>query len=429
MQVKSTFESKTQAVVTIIPSPDELKAIKDHTLAHFQAKAKLPGFRVGKAPLEIVEKNVDQNALQTEFLEEAVNQLYMQAIDSEKLRPVSNPEINIKKFVPFTMLEIEAKVPVIGELKLADYKKLQKKRPEIKVTADDVAEMVKTLQQRMAEKKEVKRAAKNGDELSIDFRGTDAKGQPVNGADGKDYPLLLGSGTFIPGFEDNLIGLSAGQSKKFTLTFPKDYGVAALANKKVIFEVKVLKVLELVPPKADDEFAAKAGPFKTLQELKDDIKKQLTVERERQAGLNYESELVRELTLKSNIEAPDVLVEGQVERMVTELKQNLVYRGQTYEEYLASEGKTDEQYRKEILWPQAEERVKGSLVLLEVAEMEKLEVTPEELEIRMQTLKSQYQDAAMQAELDKPETRREIAMRMLSEKTVAQLAQYASRST
>lgn len=428
MQVKSTYESKTKAVLTIIPSADELNAIKQHTLGHFQAKAKLPGFREGKAPLEVVEKNVDQNALQTEFLEEAINQLYPQAVESENLRPVSNPEINIKKFVPYTTLEVEAVVPVIGEIQLADYKKIKLKKPEVKVGTDDVKEVVKSLQHRLADKKEVERAAKLGDEVLMDFIGTDEKGIPVNGADGKDYPLSLGSNTFIPGFEDNLIGMKAGDTKKFTLTFPKDYGVQALANKKVTFEATLKKVEELTLPKADDNFAAKAGPFKTMSELKADIKKQLTLERERQAGLDYESELVREITAKSKIEVPEILVEGQIERMVTELKQNLVYRGQTYEEYLKMEEKSDEQFRKDVLWPQAEERVKGSLVLLEVADKEKLEVSPEELEIRMQTLKSQYQDASMQAELDKPETRREIAMRMLSEKTVAQLANYANKS-
>jgi trigger factor len=426
MQVKKTTHSQTEVTLTIIPKTAELAALKEHTLGHFQSRVKVAGFREGKAPLNLVEKQIDPNALQQEFLEEAINQLYPEAVRTENIRPVDRPEITIKKFVPFTELEFEAKVAVVGQIKLPDYTKIKKPLPTVKVTAADVDGVIESLRTRLAEKIDVDRATKTGDQVWIDFKGTDAKGQPVKGADGKDYPLELGSKTFIPGFEENVEGLKAGESKTFELTFPKDYGVKALSNKKITFEVTVTKVQEIVRPATDDNFAAKAGPFKTMAELKADITKQLTMEREREAGLDYESELIREITAKSKLVIPEVMVADQVERMLAELKQNLSYRGQTYQEFLESETKTEEQYRKEVLAPQAEERVKASLVLAEVAEKEKIEVTPEELEIRLQTLKGQYQDAAMQAELDKPEARRDIAMRMLSEKTVAKLSSYAT---
>lgn len=426
MHVKTTHQSDTEVTLTIVASEKDLKAIKDHTLTHFQAKAKVAGFREGKAPLEVVEKHVDQEQLQNQFLEEAVNQMYPQAVRNEDIRPVVQPEIKIIKFVPFSELEFEAKVPVVGEIKLADYTKIRKPKPSVTISETDINEVIKSLQTRLAEKKDVDRAAKTGDQVWIDFKGTNQKGEPINGAEGKDYPLVLGSKTFIPGFEDNITGMKAGEAKKFDVTFPADYGVKALAKQKVTFEVTVTKVQEMTEPKVDDAFAAQAGPFKTLKELKDDIKKQLKLEREQQAGNQYESELVRELTTKSKVVMPQVLIDEQVERMISELKQNLTYRGQTFQEYLKAEGKTEEEYRKELA-PQAEERVKASLVLAEVAEQEKLDVTPEELEIRMQTLKSQYQDEAMRAELEKPQARRDIAMRMLSEKTVALLASHATK--
>jgi len=425
MQVKRSNISDTEVTLTVVAKLEELKAIKDHVLTHFQAKVKLAGFREGKAPLSLVEKNVDQTALQSEFLEEAINQLYPQVIRSENLRPVAQPEINLTKFVPFTTLEFDAKVTVIGDIKLPDYKKMKATPPKVTVAAKDVDDVIKSLRQRAAEKKDVDRAAKIGDQSWIDFSGTDSKGQPIKGADGKDYPLLLGSNTFIPGFEDNLLGLKAGDEKTFTLTFPKDYGVKALASKKVTFKVSVTKVQELVEPTADDDFAAKVGPFKSLQELKTDIKKQLQTEREQQASLEFESDLVRKITEKTKLSVPKVLVDDQVERMVQDERQNIVYRGQTWEEFLEANGLTEEQYREQK-GPIAEERVKASLVLAEIAEAEKLDVTPQELDTRISALKDRYKDAAMQTELDKPENRRDIASRLLTEKTVAKLVSYTA---
>ncbi|MFA6132369.1 MAG: trigger factor, partial [Patescibacteria group bacterium] len=426
MQVKIEYPSKTEAVMTVIPTDAELQNIKEHVLTHFQDKVKVPGFRSGKTPVSLIEKHVEPEALQSQFLEEAIEQLYGQSIRAQKVRPVDRPEIAIKKFVPFTTLEFEAKFPVVNVIKLADYKKIKKAKVAVKLTAEDVNDVIKSLQQRISDKKDVDRAAKAGDQVWIDFKGTDAKGKPVNGADGKDYPLTLGSNAFIPGFEDNLIGLKANQDKTFTLTFPKDYGVAALAGKKVTFEVSVTKVQEVVEPKVDDDFAAKVGPFKTVAELKADIKKQVGLERQQQSDRQYESDLVREIAKKSELEIPKVLIDDQVERMEQEERQNLVYRGQTWEEHLKDEGVSEQQH-KEQKRPEAEERVKISLVLAEVADNEGLQVTGEELDVRMQLLRGQYQDPAMQAELNKPQARSDIASRILTEKTLEKLVGYATK--
>ncbi|HSX23856.1 MAG TPA: trigger factor [Candidatus Saccharimonadales bacterium] len=426
MQVKVEHPTKTEAVVTVIANEDELRAIKEHVLGHFQGRVKVPGFREGKIPANILEKHVDSGALQNDFLEEGIEQLYMRAIQAQKLRPVDKPQISIQKFVPFTTLEFEAKLPVVGELKLTDYKAIRKTKPVVKLEAKDIQEVLKSLQARLAEKKDVDRPAKNGDQVYIDFQGVDAKGKAVNGADGKDYPLLLGSNAFIPGFEENLVGLKANDDKTFTLTFPKDYGIKALANKKVTFTVQVTKVQEVIEPKLDDAFAAKVGPFKTVAELKADIKKQVTIERQNEADRAFENELIQAISNKSTVTVPDVLVNDQIERMEQEERQNLTYRGQTWQEHLEQEGVTEEQHREQKR-PQAEERIKASLVMAEIAENEGLEVTPEELEIRMQLLKGQYQDPQMQAELEKPEARRDVAGRILTEKTLEKVVGYATK--
>lgn len=426
MQVKISHPSTTQAVVEVIATEAELKNIKQHALGHFQGRVKVPGFREGKVPANVLEKHVDSDSLQTEFLEEGIQQLYSQALQAHKLRPVDRPEIAIKKFVPFTTLEFEATVPVVGEVKLTDYKKVKMAKQVVKLTAKDIDDVLVSLQNQMAEKKDVDRAAKDSDQVYIDFKGVDAQGHAVNGAEGKDYPLTIGSKAFIPGFEENLIGMKANGEKSFTLAFPKDYSVKALASKKVTFTVTLSKVQEVIKPKVDDTFAAKVGPFKTVAELKADIKKQVGIERQKEADRAYENNLIQEISNKSTISVPEVLVNNQIDRMEQEERQNLTYRGQTWQEHLVEEGVTEPEH-KEQKRPQATERIKASLVMAEIAEIEGLEVTPEELEIRMQQLKAQYKDPAMQADLDKPEARRDIAGQILTEKTLNRLVGYATK--
>lgn len=426
MQVVRTDETPTKLKLVISAETADLEPIKRHTLSHFAGRIKVPGFRAGTAPATMLEKHVDPKELADEFIEHALNSLFRRAVDQEKLRPVASPQVSIKKFVPFTNLEFEAVVEVLGPIKLADYTKIKLARPTVKVTPAEVTDVLKSLQKQQAKRVDVTRPAKSGDEVLIDFKGVDSKGAPVNGADGKDYPLLLGSNTFIPGFEDNLIGVKAGQEKTFTIVFPADYGVAALQNKKVTFTVPVKKVSELSEPKADDDFAQKAGPFKNLAELKADIKKQISIEKERNAQGQYENELIAKIADKSTVEIPEFLVDDQVMRSEEEEKRNLTYRGQTWEEHLAQEGITEQQHRDRQR-PGALNTIKASLILSEVAERENISVTPEELEVRVQLLKGQYQDPQMRAELDKPENRNEVGARLMTEKTIQKLIDYASK--
>lgn len=426
MQVQKSQVTPTTVKLTIEADQPLLEEVRSEVLRRLSRNVRLPGFRQGKAPLNLVEKHIDQTTYQQEFLDAALNRMYGEALMQQNIRPVAQPQINLKKFVPFNTLEFEAEVEAIGEVKLPDYTKIKLEKKPVSVTAKDVDAVVDNLQTRLAEKKEVDRAAKDGDEVTIDFAGRDAKtSDPINGADGKDYPLVLGSDTFIPGFEDNLLGMKAGEEKEFDITFPKDYGVSALQNKKVTFKVTVKKVSEVVKPAVDDDFASKAGPFKTVAELKDDVKKQITFEREQQNDRDYESDLLSKITEKAEVAVPASLVDEEITRLEREERQNVAYRGQTWQEHLDEEGVTEDEHRERNR-PGAEMRVKAGLVLAEIANEEKVEVTPEELQMRIQLLKGQYQDPTMQAELDKPENQRDIASRMMSEKTIEKLVGYAN---
>ncbi len=429
MQVTRTHIEPSTTKLSVKADKVELEAARQTVLQRLSGDIKVPGFRPGKAPAAMVEKHIDPNLFQSEFLNQAINDLYVAAIDREKVRPVAQPKVEVGKFVPFTTLEFTAEVEAVGDIKLPAYKTIRLAPKTVSVTAKDVNEVLDNLRQRGAAKEDVKRAAKDGDEVVIDFKGTDAATkEPIEGTDGEDYPLTLGSKSFIPGFEEELAGLKAGDQKAFTVTFPKDYGATALQNRKVTFAVTVKQVREVKAAALDDAFAASVGPFKTLAELKTDIKKQLKAEKQREADRAYDNELLEKIAAKATIAIPKALVEEEIDRAEEEEKRNLVYRGQTWQEHLSEEGLTEEQHREKQRGG-AELRIKAGLVLGAIADAEKIDVTPEELEIRIHLLKGQYPDPAMQGELDKPENRRDIHSRLMTEKTLDKLRTYASKTS
>lgn len=425
MQISREQLNPTTVKLTITVDASLLADTKQQVLRRLGRDMKLSGFRPGKAPIGIVERHADANILQSEVMQDAMNTAYGQALEQEKLRPVEQPQVTLNKFVPYTTMEFVAEVPVVGDVTLPDYTKFRMSKPAVQVTEKEVEEVIDNLRTRAAEKKDVARASKDGDEVTIDFKGSDAKTkEPVLGADGKDYPLLLGSNTFIPGFEANLVGLKAGEEKTFVLEFPKDYGVKALQSRKVTFAVTIKKVQEVTKPKADDAFASKAGPFKSLEALRADIKKHLEAEKQGEADRQYQNDIVDKLADGTKVAIPDVLIDEEVQRAEDDIRRNLSYRGQTWQEYLDEQGQDEAAYRKTLREP-AEKRVRAGLALTEVAEQEGITVAPEEFKIRMQLLKGQYTDVAMQKELEKPANARSILSAMLTEKTVAKLADYA----
>lgn len=418
----------TKIKLTIAAGTAELDTALARAVKKLGQSVRLPGFRAGKAPANLVEKAIDPATLQTEVLDDLINRLYSAAATEHKLRPATAPEVSVTKFVPFSTLEFTAEVEVVGEVKLGDYKKVKLAKPEVKIDEADIKGVLDNLNRQNAERKEVARAAKLGDEVVIDFTGRDSQtGQKINGADGKEYPLELGSNQFIPGFEEQIVGLKAGADKEFDITFPKDYGVASLQSKKVTFLVSVKKVNSVELGKIDDAWVAKSSPFKTLAELKADIKNQLTAERSRQADQQYRQDILDKITSASSVEIPKQLIDEEIERLEGDEKRSLAYRGQTYQEHLDAEGLTADQH-KEQKRPTAEARVKQSLVLTEIAEAEGLNVSDAEIEARINILKTQYRDSQMRAELSAPGAKNQIGSQILTEKTFAKLVSYADTS-
>jgi trigger factor len=273
-----------------------------------------------------------------------------------------------------------------------------------------------------AKKKEVKRAAKDGDEVVIDFVGK-KDGVAFDGGTATDYTLKLGGGQFIPGFEEGIVGHKLDETFDIDLKFPKDYHASELAGTAVTFTVTLHKILESELPIVDDKFAAAAGPFKSLQELKDDIKRELTSQKEHETGEKFKDALIVELVEKSKVPVPEVLVEDQMRSIERDFEQNLMYQGLTIDSYLSTNGFKDiEAWREKEVRPTALKRVQAGLVLAELTNVERVSATDEEIDEHVEVHKQQYlNNPEALKQFETPEVRRDIANHFVTEKTIERL--------
>ena len=427
MKTTVTHESDTRVKVVVAADHAELAAAEQVALKRLAKTVKVNGFRTGHVPLEIVKKHADPNALAQETLDAALNRAVAEAFLNNNLQVLARPEVEIKKYVPGELLEFTAEADVLPEVKLGDYKKLKAKKVAVNVNKKEIDEVIERIQKGLSEKKEVKRAAKIGDETVIDFVGK-KDGEAFQGGTGKDYPLVLGSNSFIPGFEDALVGLKAGDTKDVKLAFPKDYHAKDLAGQDVVFEVTVKKVNSVKLPALDDKFAAKAGPFTSMDDLRKDIKAEITAQAERKATDDLKDELVKQLVAKSTVSVPSVLRDDQIRSLEQDLRQNLMYRGRTLEQYFEETGYADrDAWAKAEANDAADARIKAGLVLAQLSKELKIEATADELAAHINAYKQQYSNNPKMAKhFDKPEAQREVANRLITEKTIDKLVELNS---
>lgn len=419
--------SDTKVVLTINVTPDELKAAELVALTKLAKDVKVPGFRKGKVPASVVAKNVDPQLIGQQTLEDALSKAVADAFTAEKLQALDRPEVEVKKYVPGKELEFTAEVEVMPKIKLGDYKKLKAKLKVEKPTDKDIDDLITRMQENFAEKKEVKRAAKKGDDVVIDFVGK-KDGTAFDGGTANDFTLSLGGGQFIPGFEEGVEGHKAGETFDLNLEFPKDYHSKELKGAKVVFSVTLKSVNEKVLPKVDEAFAAKCGPFTSVEELRADILTQMTEQREREATDKLKDALVKELVEKSTIPTPEVLVKDQERSIEQDFLQNLMYQGMTLDSYLeVNKFKTKEEWLDKEVQPAAEARVKAGLLLAELNKELKIDASTKELEDHINLYKQQYaNNKEALAQFDQPEVQRDIANRLLTEKTVEKLVELNS---
>lgn len=416
--------SDTKVQLTISVDATELANAEQVATAKLSKNAKVPGFRKGKVPASVAAKHLDPEALQQQLLDDAISKAVAEAFMAEKIQALDRPMVEVTKYVPNDLLEFTAEVEVLPEVKLGDYKKLDKKAEKVSVSAEEVNDTLERMRTGFAEKKEVTRAAKEGDETVIDFVGK-KDDVPFDGGAGTDYTLKLGSSQFIPGFEEGIIGHKAGETFDLNLTFPKDYHAKDLAGQKVIFTTTLKKVVELQLPEIDDEFAAKAGPFKTVAELTADVEHEILTQKERQANDKLKDDLIGALIAKSTIPVPEVLVADQMRSIEQDFAQNLMYRGLDLQTYLEANGiKNEDEWREKEVRPAALRRVQAGLALAEVTKVENIEATDAEIDEHVEVHKRQYANSPEALkQFETPEVRRDIANHYITEKTIDRIVE------
>ena len=427
MKTSVKYLSDTKVAVNVTLGVSELKDAELAALNELGKDIKVPGFRKGKVPVSVVSKNVNPNVLAQKTLESALSKAVADAFISEKLQALDRPEVEVKKFVPGSELEFTAESEVIPKIKIGDYKNLKSTAKKVSVTKKDISEITDRLKKGFSSKKTVQRPAKLTDEVNIDFEGK-KDGIAFDGGKGEKYDLVLGSNSFIPGFEDGIIGKKTGETFDLKLTFPEDYHADNLKGAEVVFTTTINEIKEVVEPELNDELAAKAGPFKTVEELEDDIKREITKQKETEATEKLKDDLVAELVEKSTVPVPDVLLKDQMKLIEQDTNRNLMYRGMSIDDYIKSlKYKDKNDWLENEVRPIAEKRVKAGLLLAELSKVEKIEATENELLEKINQLGKQYPSEDMRKHLKTPEVQRDVANRILTEKTVDRLVSLNSK--
>ena len=416
MNVKSVEKlEKSQVAVTVEVTAEEFEAAVQKAYLKMRNKISVPGFRPGKGPRKMFEKLYGEGVFYSDAVDAALPDAYTQAIGSSGLNVVGYPEVEIvDDQIGKDGFTFKATVAVYPEVELGQYKGVSAVKEEVKVTADDVKERLNQMAEREARLVSVDRKVKKGDTAVIDFEGFD-NGVAFEGGKGENHELEIGSGSFVPGFEDQIIGMKAGEEKDIDITFPENY-TKDLAGKQVVFHVKVNEVKEKQTPALDDEFAKDVSEFETLKELKDDTKAKITAEREQSAKIAFENALLEKVAGDIKADIPEVMIEEQCRRFLDEFKQRLQAQGIPYDQYCKMTGMDEAKFMEDGREP-AVRQVKMDLAIAAIIKAENLDVTDEEIEEKYKSMAEQYgmELDMLKKYLDAPTVRNQL----LNEKAIA----------
>ncbi len=349
----------------------------------------VPGFRKGKAPKQIIQQRYGKEV----FFEEAINiafpKAYEKALDDLKIDPVNQPEIDIENVDPDSDLSFTAKIEIMPEIEISDYKGLSAEKTKVEVAEEEIEEELKKLQEQNARMLPVEdREAKDGDILTIDFEGFIGN-EPFEGGKAEDHELTLGSGQFIPGFEEQLAGVKADEETEVKVTFPEDYHAEDLKGQEATFKVKVKSIKEKELPVIDDELATEASEFDSLEELKADIRKKKEEEKAKMQESEVEKQIMDQIVEKVDVEIPEAVVKRQTDMMIRDFDMQLRYQGLELAKYLEMTGSTEDDLREQMK-EDAEKRVKTQLALEKIGELEEIRPSDEDVEEELQRMAEQY---------------------------------------
>lgn len=390
MELKNVEKlEKSIVALTIEISADELEAAKEQAYKKSRNRITVPGFRKGHAPRKIIENLYGDGV----FFEDALNicypKAYEEAVKQADIKAVAPADVNVSDMTDAGAVVLVCKVPVEPEVTLGEYKGLSVEKEEAKVLAADVKAELDRMAQRLARTQTVERAAKKNDTVSIDFEGF-VDGTAFEGGKGENYELKLGSGTFIPGFEDQLIGTKAGDEKDVVVTFPEEYHAKELAGKEATFKCKVHEVKETITPAIDDEFAKDVSEkAETLDDLKKEVKERLLAQKSEVFERDYAEALLTAVIDGMQADIPEAMIEVQLDNVMQDFSYRLQMQGMKMDQYAKMSG-MDMQQLRGMFRPQAERQVKVRLALQKIVETENIDVTEDEVAAKYKELAEQY---------------------------------------
>ena len=395
MSVEVQKLEKNMAKLTVTVEAKEFdKAIAD-SFKKNKNRFNVPGFRKGRVTQEVFEKMYGSDNLIPDAIDFSLDATYPGAAKESGLEIVSRPQINIKNAKKGEDFVYEALIAVRPEVTLGEYKGIEVAKADEVVNDDDIASALKSEQDKNARLITVEgRPVEKGDNISLDFEGS-IDGVPFNGGKGEDYPLVIGSGAFIPGFEDQIIGHNAGEDFNVNITFPENYQMKDLAGKAAVFACKVKEIRKKELPELDDDFAGEISEFETMAEYKEDLKKQLAEAKAKRAATENENAIVDKLIETSTMDIPDPMIDAQVEGLVADYGRRMQSQGISLDQYLQITGMTREDLNNQFK-PQALKQIKTRLVIEEVAKAENITATEAEIEEELQKIADSYK-----MELDK----------------------------
>ena len=381
---------ENEATLKITAPAAEVNAGYKKAVQKIADQANIPGFRKGKAPRAIVEMHYGKEAVKQEAFEIVANKANSEALDQEKLIPVSDPKVEESTFEEGKDMELTIKVTLKPEPELGEYKGLHVEKKEVEVTDEQVDAQIKDMMGRDAKMVVAEEGAviEKGDFAIIDFAGT-VDGEPFSGGEGKGYPMEVGSNSFIPGFEDQLVGLSKGDSTDVEVTFPEDYFVKDLAGKEAVFKVNIQDVKRKELPELNDEYVASKTDFKTVEELRANYKERMQKAAEANAKAEYEHELIDLAVANAKFSVPEIMIEDKISQMVEEMKMSLESRKMSLDMYMQYTG-LDMAKIRENQRPVAEENVKTDLVLDAIAKAEDIQVDMADVDAEIAAISAQH---------------------------------------
>ncbi|MEB3100410.1 trigger factor [Ferviditalea candida] len=430
--MKASWEKieKNQGVLEVEVDAEQVAEALDKAFKKVVRQINVPGFRKGKVPRAIFEARFGVESLYRDAIDIILPESYMNAVKETGIEPVDQPEIDIQEFEKAKPFRFKATVLVKPEVQLGEYKGIEVTLPDGTVTEEDLEAELKRLQERHAELVVLEEGTiENGDMAVIDFEGF-VDGVAFEGGKSSNYALEVGSGTFIPGFEEQLIGMAKGEEKDITVTFPESYHSEELAGKEAVFKVKCNDIKRKNLPELDDEFAKDVSEFDTLEEFKADLTNQLREAKEKENEKRLEDEVISKASEAAEVEIPEVMVRNEIDRMLQDFSNRLRMQGMTLEMYSQFTGQS-EQHLRDQMKEDAAKRVRSSLVIEAIAKAENVDASEEEINEELEKLSKMYRKSAeeLRAIFEANGNMEDLKQDVISRKTVKLLVELSNKTT